>query len=117
MVLQTIDIIKILPFDEDFKKELLESFDSFDVNKRNSIEVLLWQTYFTLYDIKLQENLEIALEEAGRNQEKLDKGLYMRVKRLTNNEMNQVSAKDIKDMDLDTTRDKLAELVSARKAE
>lgn len=115
MVLQTKDIIKILPFDEKFKKELLESFDKLDVDRRNNIERLLWETYFTLYDIKLQENLRIALEEVARNQEKLDKDLYNRVKKLTNNEMNQVSEQDIRDMDIDITREKLQELITPQK--
>ena len=112
MVLQTKDIIKILPFDEKFKKELLESFDKLDVDRKNNIERLLWATYDALYNLKLQENLRIAFDEAGRNQEKLDKNFYSRVKKLTDDEMSQVGVQDIQAMDLDITREKLAGIVA-----
>ncbi|OGH15944.1 MAG: hypothetical protein A3C30_03850 [Candidatus Levybacteria bacterium RIFCSPHIGHO2_02_FULL_40_18] len=115
MSLQTKDLIKILPFDEAFKKELGDSFDSLDTDKRNSIEKLLWGTYFALYDFKLNENLSIALAEAKKNREKLDENFYWRVKELTDREIEHVSAEDIKTADLEEARDKLAEIVSPDK--
>jgi len=97
MSLQTKDLIKILPFDEAFKKELGDSFDSLDT------------------DFKLNENLSIALAEAKKNREKLDENFYWRVKELTDREIEHVSAEDIKTADLEEARDKLAEIVSPDK--
>ena len=115
MIKSTTDLIKALPFKTDFKEDLLKSFDSLDEDKRFNIERILWDTYCALYDLKLQENLSIAFEEASRNQEKLDKDFYKRVNDLTEQEMNALTAEDIKATDLDMTREKLQDLISPQK--
>ena len=111
MVKSTTDLIKILPFNSDFKKNLLESFETLDQDKKFAIERILWDTYCALYDLKFQQNVSIAFEEASRNQEKLDKDFYKRVNELTENEMDKLTEDDIKKVDLEIARDKLKDLI------
>lgn len=114
MIKTTQDLIKVLPFDKEFKKELLESYENLNSDKKFNIQVMLWDTYDALFELKLEENLTIAFEEAKNNQERLDSDFYKRVRDLTMREMEQVSAEEIKAMDLDVARDKLEEIISAK---
>jgi hypothetical protein len=114
MVNTTTDLIKILPFNKDFKKDLLEKYDSLDPDTKFNIQTMLWNLYDGLFELKLNENLSIALEEAGNNQEKLDSNFYKRVRDLTDDEMSTVSAEDFKDLDLDIAREKLQEIISSK---
>ena len=107
MIKTTQDLIKVLPFDKEFKKELLENYETLDPDKKFNIQVMLWDTYDGLFDLKLEKNLTIAYEEAKNNQEKLDSELYQRVRDLTEDEMNRLTEEDIKALDLDVARDKL----------
>lgn len=110
--MKTKKMIKILPLEADLKKELLESFDDLSTDKKNRIQRMLWAAYDALYQIKLQNNLRIAFDEVGRGQEDLNKDFYSRVKKLTDDEMNQVSLEDEKALDLEITREKLAEIIA-----
>ena len=114
MKLTTKDIIKILPFDEEFKKDLLENFDKLTDDQKFNIERIVWAGYETLYELKLNENLAIALDEAGRKQEKINSTLYERVRELTDNEMAHISAEDIKSADLSEARGKLVDIMSSK---
>ena len=112
---KTKDLIKILPLDNDFKKDLLEKYDGLADEQKFNIGRLVWSAYDLVFLRKLNDNMEVALEEAKNNQEKLDEGLYSRVRDLTLAEMEQVTAEDIKAMDLDIARDKLAAIISKDK--
>lgn len=114
MKLTTLDIIKMLPFEEDFKKDLVENFDKLTADQKFNIERIVWGGYDALYELKLQENLAIAFDEAGQNREKINSTLYERVRELTDNEMAHVGAEDIKSADLSEARDKLQEIVSSK---
>lgn len=114
MIKTTQDLIKILPFDKEFKKELLENYETLDPDRKFNIQVMLWGTYDGLFDLKLEENLSIAFEEAKNNQEKLDSELYKRVRDLTADEMDRLTEDDIKALDLDIARDKLQEILSEK---
>lgn len=111
MIKTTKDLIKILPFEDKFKKDLLESFDSLSPGRKLNIQLMLWDTYYGLYDLKIEENISIALKEAEENREKLNKDFYKRVRDLTEAEMNQLTAEDIKALDIDMAREKLSEII------
>jgi hypothetical protein len=111
MITTTLDLIKALPLDGAFRKELLDSYESLDEERKFKIGRILWAAYDVLFEAKLSRNLAIAFDEAANNQEKLDKNFYNRVRDLTEQEMDKVSAEDIEATSLDITRDKLQELI------
>lgn len=87
MKIKTKDLIKVLPFDEAFKADLLGGYDNFDPDQKFNIDRILWNTYYALYDLKLEENTNLALLRAKDGQETLDKEFYKRVKEQTDQEM------------------------------
>jgi hypothetical protein len=111
MVRTTVDLIKFLPIESDIKKELLESYENYNPDKKYNIGMMLWAVYDALFAFKLERNLEIAYEEAANNREKLDENFYQRVRELTISEMNQLSTEDIKAAELNIAREKLSELI------
>jgi hypothetical protein len=113
MKITTIDIIKMLPFEEDFKKDLVENFDNLTADQKFNIERIVWGAYDALYQLKLEENLQIAFSEMKHNREKVNKDFYNRVRDLTDNQMAQMGVEDIKEMDLDIAREKLAEIMTS----
>lgn len=112
MKLTTKDILKILPFEENFKKNLLDNFDSLDQDQKFNIERLIWDTYDALFELKLEENLQIALLAAKNNQEKLNDELYARVEELTEREMQGNEFKLSTEVDLEQARQKLLTLIN-----
>ncbi len=113
MIRTTKDIVKILPLDEEFKKDLIDSYDNLSEDSKFNIGRMLWAAYKIIFGIKLEKNMAIAFEEAMENREKLDKNFYNRIRDLTMSEMDHVTAEEIQAMDLDITRDKLAEIIKA----
>ena len=111
MKLRTKDVIKILPLDEGFKKDLLSSYDSLNPDVRNDIVRILWDAYDCIFQMRLEKNLNIALNEAMENREKLDPGLYKRVRDLTRSEMAYMNEEDLKSTDLTQAREELAKLI------
>lgn len=106
----TKDIIKILPFDEQFKQELLSGFDNLDPDKKFNLEQKLWDTYDAFYELQLKKNMQLALMRARENQEKLDKDFYKRIREQTDKEMQSETVQSVEQVDLSTAR-KAMELI------
>lgn len=87
MELTTKSIIKMLPFDKEFKEGLMNSFDSLDSDQRFSIERVIWDLYDGLYELKLQENIRLEMEKSNDTDHPLDKDFYKRVKEKTEKEV------------------------------
>ena len=98
------DLIKILPFEQSAKDDLLQNFDGLDADRKYAISDLLWDTYYTLYELKFQENFELALLRAMEGKEVLDKDFYKRVREHTRQEMEQTGVATVEGVDLDATR-------------
>lgn len=110
MKITTKDIIKILPLDENMRKTLLEEFDSMDPDRKYNLEKIMWDTYYTMYKLKLEENIQLALLKAKDNQEKLDEDFYSRVREQTEKEMQSEEVQKTQSADLDSAR-KAMELI------
>lgn len=104
MNLTTASIIKTLPFEESFRIDLMDRLTTIDSDQKFAIERILWDAYFALYQLKFEENLELALLRAKENEETLDKDLYKRVEEQTEKEMQSEVAKDTEKVDLDAAR-------------
>lgn len=107
MKITTQDIIKVLPFEEDFKKVLADFYGKADADRKFNLEQMLWDTYFTYFQIRLDENIELAMEKAKDGQEKLDGDFYKRVRMETQKQIENESIKKVTSSDLDSVRAKL----------
>jgi hypothetical protein len=112
MQLTTVHIINILPLDEEFKKKLSEKLPSLSDETRYEVVETLWDAYYALYEIKLQENTDKAFLRAANNQERLDKDFYKRVQEQTEKDMLEGTQETVTEVDLSETRQKLEEIVN-----
>ncbi len=109
-------IIKALPFDNEFKTNLLSTIDSLPSGQKLVIEQLLWQAYYVIYKLKIQENLQLALQKVKGNQENLDKDLYKRVVEQTEKEMDEEFLKGMEQTDLTAVREKIQSIIQQNPA-
>lgn len=111
MKMTTLDIIKMFPFEKEFKIHLLEQFDTLTPDQKFSLEQILWDTYEALYKLKLEENLQQAFSRAKINKEKLDSDFYARVKQQTEKEMETDFLKSTAGFDISHIRTKLEAII------
>jgi hypothetical protein len=111
MNLTTKDILKILPFDEAFKRDLLGRFDSLGPDEQYAVSRLLWDLYDAIYTMKLQAKIDQALDPDGNSQVPLNNDFYKTIKAEVEQEMTVESLRAIEAVDLKSTRDKLQHIL------
>jgi len=108
----TESIIKMLPFEAEFKKQLLEGWENLSSDQKYGITMVLWDTYSGLYEIAFEKNMEEALLLGQEGKEKMDKDLYNRVKAKTEQELKQFGSIETATVDLASTRDALNKILN-----
>lgn len=108
----TKDIIKILPFESQLKNNLLNKFDTLSDDQRYTLEQILWDAYYDLYEIKLDENLRLAFARAKDGQENLDPDFYKRVENQTEIDMQKDASEHISEKDLEAARVAMQKIVN-----
>ncbi|MBI2074504.1 MAG: hypothetical protein HYT83_01560 [Candidatus Levybacteria bacterium] len=116
MTITTKEIIKLLPFEDKFRLELLEKFDSLNPDQKFNMEQILWDAYFALYKLKLDENLQLAFLRAKENQEKLDKDFYKRVEEQTEKELSENTIEVTEEVDLEAARKAMEKIIKEIRA-
>lgn len=111
MQITTFDIIKYLPFEEGFKKQLLENFDSLSLDQQLDIADCVWDVYDALCQMKIDENIELGLERAKNGEEKLDHDFYKRIKAQTEKELELDFVQQVGNVDLSETREALEKIL------
>lgn len=104
MKITTKGIIKILPFDEEYKTKLLNDFDSFDSDRKFNIEQALWDAYDNFFEIKLKENTALALLNVQKGLEEVDENFNKRIVEKTEKDMQEEAQKNVEQKDLDAAR-------------
>lgn len=106
------DVIKVLPFSEAFKNELLAKYDLMDEDQQVAVLRAVWDLYDALYDVTLDENIKAAFERAKNDEEKLDEDFYMRVRKQTDQEFQKTIRETEATSELSSTRDELQKILS-----
>lgn len=114
MELTTKNIIKILPFDKEFKESLINSFDSLDADQKFSIERIVWDLYDGLYELRLQENIQLEMEAANDTDHPLNKEFYKRVKEKTEQDMLKEFVDTTISVDLTDARTKIDQILQEK---
>ncbi len=107
----TQDIIKVLPFKEEFRDNLLEKFDSLSDDQRFAIERIVWELYDAIYEARLDENMQLAFDKAKRNEEKLDHEFYSRVRKQTEQQLQKDFSKTETAVELSDAREELNKIL------
>lgn len=111
MAKTTIDLIKILPFEEGFKNELIQKYDSLNEDQKFMLQQVVWETYYALYKLKLDENITKARTKLGSGEEDLGEDFYAKVRKQTEEELEQEVQAGGDKFDLNQAREKLQNVV------
>ncbi len=76
MKLNTKTIIQLLPLDEEMKQSLLTKWDDMDPDLRYEIENLVWEAYYELEDVKVQEQVQTDLQKVKAGELPLNQDFY-----------------------------------------
>lgn len=101
----------MLPFEEAFKLHLLEQFDHLTPDQRVGVERFLWDLYDAIYNMKIQEKIDIALSPYSKQEPVLDEDFYSRIEEEVEREMAQETIHVAEEIDLTAARGKLQELL------
>lgn len=115
MALTTIQIIKILPFEDAFKKKLLDRLETVQGGERMVFVDALWDMYDTVYQIRLEKNLTLARMDLEEGIGEISPEFFIKVEEKTNKEMQEEAAQEITDVDLSQARGKLEEIMNGKK--
>jgi hypothetical protein len=111
MLLTTLDVVKSLPFDQEFKNKLVEKFDKLNPDQKFVVESTVWDMYNAIYKLKLNRNIEIALKKAIKDHLPTDRIFYAKIKQETEKEMDLEFYKNVEQTDLSRVRSKLEEIM------
>jgi len=111
MELTTEKIISLLPISTEEKTKLNESYRTADPGTRFVIENSLWDAYYTYYQIRLQENLQLEFVKAREGKIQLDEGFYGRVREATEKQVEEEEGNELEQNELNSVREKLATLI------
>lgn len=106
------DVIKVLPFSETFKNELLAKYDLMDEDQQVAVLRAVWDLYDALYEVTLDENIKAAFERAKNDEEKLDEDFYMRVRKQTDQEFQKTIRDTEATSELSSARDELQKILN-----
>ncbi len=107
MKLTAKDIVRALPFEDVFKRTLLSQYDTLPPSRRFAIDVLLTDTYETLYQLKVQEKLQLAFEKVRNGQFVLNENFYKDIRQEAEKEMREGMLQHTTESDLSAIRSKL----------
>lgn len=118
--INTKTIINLLPFEPSAKLDLLEKYDSLPREEQLRISDLVWETFYDLYEIKIKDNFDKAIQEAEKNGEKPDQSFYGKVLERTDKEISDLLSSAADSTDLSVARKSmekiLKEIHAAKKA-
>ncbi len=102
--LTTKTIINFLPLSGEVKLDLLEKYDKLSREEQLRISDVVWQAYYSIYDIKIKENFDKAIAEAEMTGHEPDKTFYGKVVEETDREIEEKLASSSEIEDLATVR-------------
>jgi len=117
MQLTTLNIIKILPINEETKNGLLAGFDIYDQEKKFVVEQIVWSAYDDLFRSRLEEKLELGRLDAEKKNVELGPDFYKKMRKETEDEIMSQSVKAAEKVDLDAAREQLASVIADTKNE
>lgn len=115
MQITTKNIIKALPFDERFKMELLNEFDFLTPDQKFTITRLMWDTFQAIFTIKLDENMQKALQDVEEEKEKLNNTLYNKVRQRTLQQLENDLEANLSNIDLAAARHAIETIIDELK--
>lgn len=108
----TEDIIKMLPFEEDFKNDLLSNWDKLSEDQQFNITQRLWDTYSAVYEAQYETNMQAALLRIEEGTDHMDESLGKRIQEQTDKDMEEQFNKSVPQANLAEAREELQEILN-----
>lgn len=107
----TKEIIKLLPFEEAYKVELLQKFDTASADEKFTLEGMLWKAYREWYRMQKDKQYQIALSDVMEGKEHFDAEFYKRLEEKTNKEIQTEGTQTKEKVDLTSARSAMEKIV------
>lgn len=111
MALTTREILQLLPMDEDFRKELLETFDSASEEQQFRLSLVAWQQYYAYKNLKLKENIQVNLAKPASDTDAPDEDFFKKVEEKTGKELTSETTTAASATKLDEVRKAMEKIV------
>lgn len=112
MKISTENIIKTLPLEANLKEQMFNFLQNGDPDSKDRIIEIVWDTYYALYELMVEEEVQLALLKAGNNEEVLDENFYKRIRESVEQKMQQDLTLHASQLDLSQARNELQKLIS-----
>jgi hypothetical protein len=113
MKLTTKQIMQILPMDEKLRLELRATFDTASQVKQFYLATLLWEQYNRYLDLRVKENIQLALSD--ENTELKGSDYYERIREKTEHQLVTEASNSFAEKRLSSVRDAMEEILKAAK--
>lgn len=112
MELTRTKIIQTLFPDSELQTKLIADWDKFNPNLQFELEQLLWDGYYAVYQIRLQENIQLMLKRAKEKKIPLDRNFYNQVQEQTEKNLETETLNVADNNDLSLVRQKIKKLLN-----
>lgn len=116
MKITTENIVKLLPFEESFKKEFFQQYPNLDADRKFTIQQLVWEAYYAFYRLELEKNFQLGLDDLKTGKEKPDNQFYKRVKEKTQTKMRKDAVEEVQEVDLTEARAAMEKIIAEMRA-
>lgn len=100
----TIDLIKMLPIDDDTKQQVINAYPGMSAAEKLEVDRMAWTTFDAMREATIQENLGIQYEKVKKGEEKFGEGFYERAVKKSDQEITEQMNKDQSKFDLEAAR-------------
>jgi len=104
-------IIKMLPLGKELKDKLLNQWESLDKDTQFTVERLLWDTYYAIYQLRLQENIRLQMLDADKQKIPLGANFHDQIEIQTEKELEAEGEIESTSSEIDLVRTKLQNLL------
>ena len=109
--INTKTIINFLPFDPSLKLKILESYDTLPLPEQIRISDLVWQTYDSIYEMRIKEKFESGLINNPKLGTEPDNTYYMKVLEEVGKEINEELTTHQESADITEVRKSMEQIV------
>ncbi len=113
MKLTTLDVVKTLPFDVELKQNVISSWDSLHPDTQHELERVIWNAYYELKEVSLQNDLETTLDGVIDGKNELSAHLYDDLNEGKEKQAVEKEHEQVDTTDLQAIRNKIEELMTA----
>ena len=116
MKITTQQIVNMLPFEAKDRLDILEMLEGNDPDKKFNIEQMLWDAYYAMLELKEEENFQKSMAKALKNEENLNKDLFPKIEKESEEELQKEVVEQSEKADLSEARAAMEKIIKEIRA-